>query len=140
MSIPWSNKDQTPIGLVYLAASQNFEDPLHVGELSIGIILKPEYREKGYAREVVQRVARIAFDEAKCHRLQAILLEHVAMDRALSLFTKMQVVFPFVRTFLTLCFLLGTLLMKALADARSLALCSMSGKMPLIWRFLTRTG
>jgi hypothetical protein len=69
------------------------------------------------------------------------LLGHVAMDGALALFTKMQVVFPFVRTFLTLCFpLLGTLLTKALADARSLALCSTSGKMPLIWRFLTWTG
>jgi GNAT superfamily N-acetyltransferase len=143
-SIPDSN--HVPIGLVYLAASQNFGDPLHVGELSMGIIIKEEYRGKGYGREVVQRVARIAFDEAKCHRLQAILLGRVALDRALSLFTKMLIIFPFlplpflVYRFLLTFYYIGTFLMKALADARSLALCSTSGRMRLIWRFLTQTG
>ena len=90
--IDWQTRQDTnenPIGIVYLTASQNYGDPLHVGELNIGIILQPEYQGKGYACEVVRRVASIAFDEEKCHRLQAILLEHVAMDRALSLFTKM---------------------------------------------------
>lgn len=63
-------------------------DPLH-GEVNIGIILQPEYQGKGYAREVVQRVAKIAFEEGKCHRLQAKLLGHVAAGRAMPLFTKM---------------------------------------------------
>jgi RimJ/RimL family protein N-acetyltransferase len=83
----WDNSK--PIGLVYLTASQQVWDPLHVGELSIGIIIQPEHRGKGYGREVVSRVASIAFDHGQGHRLQAILLGHVAIDRALSLFTKM---------------------------------------------------
>ena len=107
-SLPsWQKRKETPIGLVYLTASQHVWDPLRVGELSIGIIIQPEYRGKGYAREVVSQVTSTAFDEGKCHRLQAILLGHVAMDNALSLFTKMQVPFtPVVFCLsLTCCFL-----------------------------------
>lgn len=85
----WRNHSPKAIGLVYLTASPNFWDPLHVGELNIGIILQPKFRGKGYAQEVVLRVASIAFDEGHCHRLQAILLDRVVMNQALSLFTKM---------------------------------------------------
>lgn len=79
------------IGMVYLTSSQNIEDPLHVGELNIGIILAEHARGKGHARRAIELVANKAFDKAKCHRLQAILLNHVAKDRALCLFTEMYV-------------------------------------------------
>jgi RimJ/RimL family protein N-acetyltransferase len=85
------------IGLVYLTATQNYGDPSP--ELNIGIILQPESRGKGYARTVVSLVAGIAFDQGHCHRLQAILLGHVAMDCALSLFTKTYVPFALFCTF-----------------------------------------
>ena len=102
----WQKEKKKPIGLVYLTPSRHVWDPLHVGELSIGIIIQPEYRGKGYAREAVSQVTSIAFSHGHCHRLQAILLGHVAMDRALSLFTKMQVPFTPItfRLFLTFCF------------------------------------
>lgn len=87
---PPARRDKV-IGMVYLTSSQNIEDPLHVGELNIGIILAEHARGKGHARRAIELVANKAFDEAKCHRLQAILLNHVAKDRALCLFTEMYV-------------------------------------------------
>ncbi|KAF9457546.1 hypothetical protein BDZ94DRAFT_202162 [Collybia nuda] len=78
------------IGIVYLTSSLHNEDPLHVGELNIGIILDEQARGKGYARRAIEVVTQKAFEDAKCHRLQAILLNHVAKDRALCLFTEMR--------------------------------------------------
>lgn len=77
------------IGIVYLMSSSGFDDPLHVGELNIGIILAEDARGKGHARRAIDLVASRAFDQAQCHRLQARLLGHVAKDRALCLFTEM---------------------------------------------------
>jgi RimJ/RimL family protein N-acetyltransferase len=89
LDYPAPQPRQKVIGMVYLTSSRNIEDPFHVGELNIGIILAEKYRGKGYARQAIDLVATKAFEGFKCHRLQAILLNHVAKDRALCLFTEM---------------------------------------------------
>jgi RimJ/RimL family protein N-acetyltransferase len=74
------------VGIVYLTSSQNYGDLLHVGELNIGIILEPAFRKKGYARKAIEKVLETAFADHTCHRIQAIILDTWAKDRALNLF------------------------------------------------------
>ena len=74
------------VGIVYLTSSQNYGDLLHVGELNIGIILEPAFRKKGYARKAIEKVLETAFADHTCHRIQAIILDSWAKDRALNLF------------------------------------------------------
>ncbi|EDR09523.1 uncharacterized protein LACBIDRAFT_318670 [Laccaria bicolor S238N-H82] len=74
------------VGIVYLTSSQNYGDLLHVGELNIGIILEPAFRKKGYARKAIEKVLETAFADQTCHRIQAIILDSWAKDRALNLF------------------------------------------------------
>ena len=66
----------TPIGIVYLTTSQNFSDPLHVGECNFGIYIAPEYWNEGRVSEVIHTVIEDAFKDHNCHRLQAILVDH----------------------------------------------------------------
>ncbi|KAG6907696.1 hypothetical protein DXG01_007752 [Tephrocybe rancida] len=78
------------IGLVYLMDLNAFaEDPLREGELNIGIALKPKYWGKGYAHQVISAVLAEAFSTGQCHRVQAILPDHIAKERAICLFTQM---------------------------------------------------
>lgn len=74
------------VGIVYLTSSQTYADLLHVGELNIGIILEPAFRKKGYARKAIEKVLETAFADHTCHRIQAIILDSWAKDRALNLF------------------------------------------------------
>lgn len=74
------------VGIVYLTSSQTYGDLLHVGELNIGIILEPAFRKKGYARKAIEKVLETAFADHTCHRIQAIILDSWAKDRALNLF------------------------------------------------------
>ncbi|TFK41630.1 hypothetical protein BDQ12DRAFT_599550 [Crucibulum laeve] len=67
--------------------SQNYADPLHVGELSLGIILLPEHRGKGYARQVVQQALKVAFSDHTCHRVQVVIIGGANKERNLKLFT-----------------------------------------------------
>ncbi|RDB30568.1 hypothetical protein Hypma_007143 [Hypsizygus marmoreus] len=80
------------LGIVYLNHYNRLlaDDPLHVGELNIGIILAQEHQGKGYARRAVELVLDIAFKDPSCHRVQAILPHHVAKDRAICLFIYMR--------------------------------------------------
>ena len=95
-SSPWHNPlpiidPQRPldaIGLVYLF-SPHPGHPLHENELNIGIILDAQYRGLGDARRALERVLDIAFLQLHCHRVQAILPDHVARDRAIWLFINM---------------------------------------------------
>ncbi|GLB39161.1 hypothetical protein LshimejAT787_0603230 [Lyophyllum shimeji] len=79
------------VGLVYLTDANVLQyDPLHSRELNIGIIIDPKYRGKGYARQAITLVLRKAFQDAQCHRVQAILPDHVAKHRAICLFTQLR--------------------------------------------------
>ncbi|KAG6819425.1 hypothetical protein H0H93_011983 [Arthromyces matolae] len=79
------------IGLVYLVDhSRQPGDCLAHKELNIGIILDPHHRGKGHARQVVELVLEEAFEKSACHRVQAILPDHVAKNRALCFFTQMR--------------------------------------------------
>ncbi|KAG6853330.1 hypothetical protein C0991_005207 [Blastosporella zonata] len=89
-SEPVDNQDEA-IGFVYLVDLATFtDDPLRAGELNIGIILDPAHRGKGYARQAIDMVLDHAFLTGRCHRVQAILPDHVAKDRAICLFTQLR--------------------------------------------------
>ncbi|KAG6859868.1 hypothetical protein C0995_002686 [Termitomyces sp. Mi166 len=77
------------IGLVYLVDLDS-NHPLLWKELNIGIILEPSHRGKGYAPQAIEMVLEIAFKHLECHRVQAILPDHIAKDRAICLFTQMR--------------------------------------------------
>ncbi|KAJ7274984.1 hypothetical protein C8J57DRAFT_1062206 [Mycena rebaudengoi] len=79
------------VGIVYLAYSPFAISPAEqVGELNFGIVIDPEHRGKGYAREAVQLVIQHAFDVKHCHRIQAALIKSPSKDRILSLLTQMR--------------------------------------------------
>ncbi|KAL0576075.1 hypothetical protein V5O48_005903 [Marasmius crinis-equi] len=81
------------IGFVYLTKTQNNDaaTATGLGELSIGIILRPADRGKGYARAAVKQVLQYVFDDrTDCHRVQALLTENYYKDRAMNLFTQMR--------------------------------------------------
>ncbi|KAG5716208.1 hypothetical protein E4T56_gene10748 [Termitomyces sp. T112] len=70
--------------------TEMFYEAIHAQELNIGIILEPSHRGQGYAHQVMEMVLGFAFKTAKCHRVQAILPDHVAKDRAICFFTQMR--------------------------------------------------
>ena len=76
VSDPSTSTKTKPIGLVYITASQNFSDPLHVGECNFGIYIAQEHWDKGRVSEVIHTVIEDAFKDHNCHRLQAILIDH----------------------------------------------------------------
>ncbi|KAJ8087266.1 hypothetical protein PM082_006096 [Marasmius tenuissimus] len=81
------------IGFVYLTQTQNNDaaDASGLRELSIGIILRAEYRGKGYARAAVTEVLRYVFQHRNdCHRVQALIPENHHKNRAMNLFTQLQ--------------------------------------------------
>ncbi|KAG6875405.1 hypothetical protein C0992_003999 [Termitomyces sp. T32_za158] len=79
------------IGLVYLVNSaDSAADHLHDRELNIGIILESLHRGKGYAHQAIEMVLKVAFEVEKCHRVQAVLPDHVAKDHAICFFTQMR--------------------------------------------------
>ncbi|KAJ7432899.1 hypothetical protein B0H11DRAFT_2123567 [Mycena galericulata] len=81
------------IGVIYLAASPLAHvPPNQVGELSLGILLDPAHRGKGYAREAIQLVVKHAFEVKHCHRIQASLLNlhWSSKDRMVSLLTQLR--------------------------------------------------
>ena len=66
----------TPIGVVYLASSQSLDDPMHRGQLNIGIYVAPNYIEERGLVHAVKQVVNEAFQDASCHRVQAIIVDH----------------------------------------------------------------
>lgn len=75
-----------PIGIIYLVAQSH--DAPHSSMLNIGIVIQDQHREFGHAKHAVGLVLRHAFAELQCHRVQAMLLDTYAKDRALTLFTQ----------------------------------------------------
>jgi len=65
-----------PIGLIYLSASQNFLDPLHMGECSMGLYIDPAFRHKGAIINAINDVTEVAFNSHECHRLQSIVVDN----------------------------------------------------------------
>ncbi|KAL0958146.1 hypothetical protein HGRIS_000313 [Hohenbuehelia grisea] len=80
----------SPVGLVYLTATPLAGGDDQVGELNIGIILDTDARGKGHAKEVLGRVLEMAFNQRRCHRIQAAVLERDTKEQALFLFTQMK--------------------------------------------------
>ncbi|KAK0215771.1 hypothetical protein IW262DRAFT_234872 [Armillaria fumosa] len=77
-----------PLGLIYLFSTPHHPSLNAVGEVRIGVILHEKYRGYGYAQQAVQLVVEYAFDELKCHRIQATLLQTPLKAHALKLFTR----------------------------------------------------
>ena len=61
------------------------------GPVNIGIILTPEARRKGWAREAIGLVLSWVFDDMGYHRVQASILDSHCKDQAISMFTKLYV-------------------------------------------------
>jgi len=63
------------LGMIYLTMpSESRNNPIGVNDLNIGIIIYPEYRRKGYATRALRLVLDKAFNEIRCHRVQAIIM------------------------------------------------------------------
>ena len=76
-----------PIGIIYLASSQNVDDPMHRGQLNIGIYVAPMYIEEAGVVQAVKKVVNEAFHDPNCHRLQAIIVDHTTKINTLELYT-----------------------------------------------------
>ncbi|PPR02213.1 hypothetical protein CVT26_012105 [Gymnopilus dilepis] len=76
-----------PIGLIYLWTSQTFNDPLHMGECSLGFYFAPAYRKREYLVEALNKAVAEAFEDQQCHRLQAIVVENEEKLYSLELLT-----------------------------------------------------
>ncbi|PBK70756.1 hypothetical protein ARMSODRAFT_91582 [Armillaria solidipes] len=77
-----------PLGLIYLFPTPHHQSLNAMGEVRIGLILHEKYRGYGYAQQAVQLVVEYAFEELKCHRIQATLLQTPLKAHALKLFTR----------------------------------------------------
>jgi RimJ/RimL family protein N-acetyltransferase len=82
-----TTEQKKAIGIVYLTCSPHENVP--AGEANIGIILTPEARGKGLARQATDLVLSWVFDEIGFHRVQAGILDNDHKDRAISMFTQL---------------------------------------------------
>ncbi|KAI6158194.1 hypothetical protein BKA82DRAFT_4068355 [Pisolithus tinctorius] len=73
-----------PIGLVYVHSGPG---NIPAREVNVGIVISPEKRRKGYAREAMVLALGWVFDELKFHRAQAAIMDMADKDRALLFFT-----------------------------------------------------
>lgn len=61
--------------MIYLTMpSESRNNTIGVNDLNIGVIIYPEYRRKGYATQALRLVLDKAFNEIRCHRIQAIIM------------------------------------------------------------------
>jgi hypothetical protein len=77
----------TPIGIIYLASSQNVDDPMHRGQLNIGIYVAPKYIAEQGVVQAIKKVVNEAFHDSNCLRLQAIIVDHMTKINTLELYT-----------------------------------------------------
>lgn len=80
-----------PIGVVYLTSSQLIDDPLHRGQLNIGIYVAPDYAKQRGLVNAVKEVVNEAFRDISCHRVQAIVVEHKTKLHTMELYTSMYI-------------------------------------------------
>jgi RimJ/RimL family protein N-acetyltransferase len=89
-SVPYvinTTEQKKAIGIVYLTSTSH--DNVPAGEANIGIILTPEARGKGFARQAIGLVLSWVFEEIGFHRVQACILDNDNKDRAISVFTQL---------------------------------------------------
>ncbi|KAF9028598.1 hypothetical protein BDZ89DRAFT_951252 [Hymenopellis radicata] len=77
-------------GFVYLLPTHHSPFLSGVGELSIGIIITEDEREKGLAKDALDQVLQIAFDKIQCQRVQAQIIDGPMKGSVLKLFTKLR--------------------------------------------------
>jgi hypothetical protein len=78
---------ESPIGIIYLASSQNADDPMQRGLLNIGIYVAPKYIGEPGVVQAVKEVVNEAFQDANCQRVQAIIVDHKTKVDTLELYT-----------------------------------------------------
>ena len=76
-----------PIGIIYLASSQNVDDPMQRGLLNIGVYVAPAYIEEPGVVQAVKEVVNEAFHDSNCQRVQAIIVDHKTKFDTLELYT-----------------------------------------------------
>ena len=76
----------TPIGIVYMVSSQNVDDPMNRGQLNIGVYVAPNYIEQPGLDRAIKEVVNEAFQDASCHRVQAIVVDHNTKFHTLKLY------------------------------------------------------
>jgi len=79
--------ESKPIGIIYLASSQTVDDPMHRGQLNIGIYVAPDYVEQRGLVNAVKQVVNEAFQNSSCHRVQAIVVDHKTKLHTWELYT-----------------------------------------------------
>jgi RimJ/RimL family protein N-acetyltransferase len=82
-----SGPKSTPMGIIYLASSQTVDDPMHRGQLNIGIFVAPNYIEQPGLAQAVKEVVDEAFRDTSCHRVRAIVVDHKSKVDTLELYT-----------------------------------------------------
>jgi len=87
--LPTAPRVGAAIGIIYLVTSPAYGDPLHAGELRVGVILEAKFRGRGLARKAVCLAIQKAFKDPICQRVQAVIPDGWGKDRALNLFTHM---------------------------------------------------
>ncbi|KAF5352196.1 hypothetical protein D9758_009258 [Tetrapyrgos nigripes] len=86
---PDAAKSYDIMGFVFLLATQQAPfPPSTVGEMTVGIILSANRRGLGFAKEALNLVLEAAFDNFKCHRIHANVLDTDCKDRVVNLFTQ----------------------------------------------------
>ena len=76
----------TPIGIIYLASSQNVDDPMQRGQLNIGIYVAPKHIEEPGVVQAIKEVVNEAFHDPNCLRVQAIIVDHITKIDTLELY------------------------------------------------------
>lgn len=82
-----NNPESAPIGIIYLASSQNADDPMQRGLLNIGIYVAPTHIGEPGVVQAVKEVVNEAFQDANCQRVQAIIVDHKTKFDTLELYT-----------------------------------------------------
>lgn len=83
------SSDTSLAGFIYLLPSSTCPDALHFQEYNIGIILLPEWRNRGVAVRALHLAIDIAFSRLNVHRIQAQLIDCHKSIQGLGLFTRM---------------------------------------------------
>ncbi|KXN85550.1 hypothetical protein AN958_11117 [Leucoagaricus sp. SymC.cos] len=81
--------DKNIAGFAYLLPSSAYPDALHFQEYNIGIILRPEWMNRGVAQRALYLVLDLVFSQPTVHRVQGQLIDCYKNSKALTLFTRM---------------------------------------------------
>ncbi len=84
-------QDKNIAGFIYLVPSSAYPDALRFQEFNIGIILRPQWRDRGVGAMALRLALNLIFSNQEVHRVQAQLIDCYRNDKALTLFTRMWV-------------------------------------------------